>query len=237
MDEILRGDCIELLKEIGDSTVDLVLSDLPYGVTQNAWDKEIPMSPLWGHFRRILKPKGVIALTAQGMFTAKLMIAAPDLWRYNLIWKKNKPRGFLNANRQPLRIHEDVAIFYKKQPRYFPQKTKGHSPVHSYTKHSSDGSNYGATKLGVSGGGSTERYPNSIISIPVVNGTDCEHPTQKPVALGEWLIKTYTQPGDLVVDPACGSGTFCLAAKRLDRRFFGFEISHDYCELARKRLT
>ena len=164
-----------------------------------------------------------MALTAQGVFGARLIVAAEDLYRYSIVWKKNKPRGHLNAKKQPLRIHEDVHVFYRRQPRYRPQKTTGHSPVHSYTKHTGDGTNYGKTRLGIKGGGSTERYPTTILEIPVVNNDDPihVHPTQKPEELAAWFIKTYTRRGGLVVDNACGSGAFLVAAKRLDRRFWG----------------
>jgi site-specific DNA-methyltransferase (adenine-specific) len=234
---ILHGDCLNLLSSISDESVDLILCDLPYGATRNKWDTVIPLKEIWEHYRRIIKKRGVIALTGQGLFTAKLIMSAPDIFRYTLIWKKNKPRGFLNANRQPLRIHEDIAIFYKAQPKYYPQKTSGHPPVHSFTKHSDNSSNYGKTKDKFSGGGSTQRFPTSIIPIPVVNEIQTLHPTQKPVALGEWLIKTYTDKNDIVLDNACGSGSFLVAAKNLDRRYIGIELDKDYFEIAEKRLS
>lgn len=226
MNKVLHGDCLELLRRVPDESVDLVLCDLPYALTENEWDKEIDPRLLWEHYARIMKPRGVVALTAQGAFGARLILAAERLYRYSLVWKKNKPRGFLNAKKQPLRIHEDVHVFYKQQPRYVPQKTTGHSPVHSYTKHTSDGTNYGSTKRGIKGGGSTERYPTSILEIPVVNNDDeiRVHPTQKPEALASWFIKSYTRPGGLVVDNACGSGAFLVAAKRLGRNYWGCDI-------------
>lgn len=237
MNEVIQGNCLEELPKIPDKSVDLILCDLPYGVTNNSWDSVICLESLWREYRRIITDSGVIALTAQGIFTAKLVLAAEDLFRYTLVWEKNKPRGFLNAKKQPLRIHEDILIFYKKQPSYNPQKTTGHSPVHSYTKHTSDGTNYGKTKQGIKGGGSTERYPTSIVKIPVVNGTDTQHPTEKPVALGEWLIKTYTKENDVVLDNTCGSGSFLVAAKNLNRRYLGIEINPQYCEIAKNRLV
>jgi len=233
---VLQVNCLDALPKIGDKSIDLILCDLPYGVTQNKWDRVIPLDKLWVQYKRIIKDKGVIALTAQGLFSAKLVNAAEDIFRYSLVWKKNKPRGFLNANRQPMRVHEDILIFYKKQPTYNPQKTRGHPPVHSYTKHSSDGSNYGKTKLGFSGGGSTERYPTSILEIPVVNESALIHPTQKPILLGEWLIKSYTNEGDLVLDNACGSGSFLVAAKKLKRDYIGMENDGKYAAQAEKRL-
>lgn len=236
LNKVLQKNCLDVLPQISDKSIDLILCDLPYGVTRNKWDRVIPLDKLWVQYKRIIKDKGVIALTAQGLFSAKLVNAAEDIFRYSLVWKKNKPRGFLNAKRQPMRIHEDILIFYKKQPTYNPQKTQGHPPVHSYTKHSSDGSNYGKTKLGFSGGGSTERYPTSILEIPVVKESVLIHPTQKPVLLGEWLIKSYTNEGDLVLDNACGSGSFLVAAKKLKRNYIGMENDGKYAAQADKRL-
>lgn len=237
---VLQGDCLELMPEIPDGAVDMILCDLPYGVTaRNRWDSVIPPEPLWKEYRRVVKEDGAIVLTAQGAFSAMMIMAARDIYRYSLVWQKNKPRGFLNANRQPLRIHEDILVFYGRQPVFHPQKTAGHDPVHSYTKHSSDGDNYGETKVGWVGGGSTERYPTSIIEIPVVNNEHPRkmHPTQKPVELGEWLINTYTNPGDLVLDNACGSGSFLVAAKRLGRRFLGMEKDEGFWKFARDRVA
>lgn len=236
MNQIILGDCLEELPKVAEKSINLILCDLPYGVTNNSWDSIICLDALWKEYRRIVTDNGVIALTSQGIFSAKLMLSAEDLFAYSLIWEKNKPRGFLNAKKQPLRTHEDILIFYKKQPTYNPQKTTGHTPVHSYTKHTTDGSNYGKTKTGITGGGSTERYPTSILKIPVVNGTDTVHPTEKPVALGEWIIKTYTNQNDLVLDNTCGSGSFLLAAKNLNRRFLGIEKNQEYYEIAQRRL-
>lgn len=231
---LFHDDCLRLMPSLPAASIDLVLCDLPYGCTRNAWDSPIDTTLLWKEYRRLLKPNGVVVLTSQGKFSAIHVMEAEDLYRYTLIWRKNKPRGFLNAKRQPLRAHEDILVFYKKQPTYNPQKTKGHSPVHSFTKHSSDGTNYGKTKLGVSGGGSTERYPTSVIDIPVVNKP--KHPTQKPLALGEWLIRTYSNPGDLVLDNTAGSGTFLVAAAKTGRDFIGMELSEEYVELIVHRL-
>ena len=231
---IVLGDCLEVLPKVPSHSVDLILSDLPYQITQNSWDVLVDLNKLWVEYRRIIKDRGVIALTASGLFSAQLILAAPDLYKYSLVWKKNKPRGFLNANRQPLRSHEDILIFYKKSPTYNPQKTTGHTPTHTYTKHTSDGSNYGKTKQGISGGGSTERFPTSVIEIPVVNNPS--HPTQKPVELGHWLIKTYSNEGDFVVDNTCGSGSFVLAAAELKRDYLGIELNEDYYKIALNRL-
>lgn len=237
IDCVLEGNCLELFPLIPSGSVDMILADLPYGTTRNVWDVVIPMEPLWKEYRRVIKPNGAIVLMGQGMFSAQLMMAAPDIYRYSLVWKKNKARGFLNANRQPLRLHEDILVFSRKQPTYNPQKTTGHTPVHAYTKHTTDGTNYGRTRS-VTGGGSTERYPTSVLEIPVVNNESGVrlHPTQKPVALGLWLIRTYTHPGDLVVDNACGSGSFLVAAKACGRHYIGMEREAEYVCCSRRRL-
>lgn len=235
LNQIHLGDCFKLLPKVTDKSVDLILSDPPYGITQNSWDRRFNLEKLWAEYTRIIKDTGVIALTSSGILSAELILSAPKLYKYSLIWKKNKPRGFLNAKKQPLRSHEDILIFYKKLGTYNPQKTTGHLPTHSYTKHTSDGSNYGATKQGISGGGSTERYPTSILEFPVENKP--LHPTQKPVSLGRWLIETYTNPGDLVLDNACGSGSFLVAAAQLNRNFLGMEIDPAYHKISTDRLA
>lgn len=237
--QVVIGDCLETMKQIPDQSVDMILADLPYGVTQNDWDSVIDLEKLWTQYRRIAKKNAAIVLTSQGLFSARLMTAASDLFKYSWIWKKNKSTGFLNAKKQPLRAHEDVLVFYKSPPTYNPQKTTGHKPVNSFTKHTSDGSNYGATQVGLSGGGQTDRYPTTVIEISVVNNDSEEkcHPTQKPVVLGEYFIKTYSNEGDLIVDNACGSGSFLVAAKNLNRRYWGCDISSEYVEIARSRLA
>lgn len=238
MDEIKHGDCFELLKELPDESIDLVLTDPPFDMTNNAWDVSINLEQLWKEYRRLIKPRGVIAICSLGKFSAKLISTAEDIYKYSWIWLKNKPRGFLNANRQPLRIHEEILIFYKAQPKYHPQKTTGHAPVHSYTKHTNDGSNYGKTQRGYAGGGSTERFPTTVLRIPVVNNDDPikTHSTQKPVELGEYLIKTYTDPADVVLDNFCGSGAFLVAAKKLHRHYIGMENDYKFYRFATDRL-
>lgn len=240
INSIVHGDCLDVMMQIGDRSVDMVLCDLPFGVTaRNPWDVVIPFEPLWAQYRRIVKENGAIVLMGQGLFSAELILSARDLYKYSLIWRKNKPRGHLNAKKQPLRSHEDILVFYNKQPVYNPQKTTGHKPVGKYTKHSDNSLNYGKLKQGISGGGSTERYPTSVIDCSVVNNEDHDkfHPTQKPVELGEYLIKTYTNPGDLVLDNACGSAAFCVAAVRENRRFIGIEKDRTWCEKARTRIV
>jgi site-specific DNA-methyltransferase (adenine-specific) len=232
-------DCLEGMKLIPDKSVNMILCDLPYGVTnQNKWDQIIPFDPLWNEYNRIIKDNGAIVLTAVKPFSAMLIMSNPKMYRYDLIWRKNKSTGFLNAKKMPLRQHEEILVFYKKSPTYNPQKTTGHKPANTYTKHTSDGTNYGKTKLGISGGGQTDRYPTSVIDIKVMNNDDPDkfHPTQKPVELFEWLIKTYTNENEIVLDNCIGSGTTAIAAALNNRKWIGFETDNTYIELANKRI-
>ena len=239
LNAVLTADCLDGMRSMPDGIVDLVFADLPYGVTQNDWDRLVPIERLWASLRRVCKPETVMVFTAIQPFSALLVCSNIRGFRYEMVWKKNKPRGFLNARKQPLRAHESVLVFYDRQPVYRPQMTDGHEPVHAYTKHRPDGSNYGATKEGASGGGSTRRYPTSVLEIPVVNENDPErvHPTQKPEALPAWFIRTYTEPGDIVFDPTCGSGSTLLAAIDLGRRFVGFESDAEMAARARARVS
>lgn len=222
-DRIYNIDCIEGMGQIAPQTVDMIFVDLPYGTTQNPWDVVIPPEQLWPEYERILKPRGVILLFGQDKFTATMMLSNPSMHKYNIIWEKTTKTGFLNAKKMPLRCHEDIMVFYKLLPTYNPQKTTGHSPTRSYTKHTSDGSNYGKTKLGVSGGGSTERYPTSIWTFATDKQKSALHPTQKPIELCRYAIRTYTNPGDLVLDHCCGSGSIPLAALLEGRHFIGMD--------------
>lgn len=238
LDGIHHLDCFAGLALLDPASVDIVFADLPYGTTQNSWDKLVPIERLWAELNRVCKPEAPMIFTAMQPFTSLLVCSNLRAFRYEMIWQKNKVRGFLNAKRQPLRTHESVLVFYRKQPSYSPQLTNGHKPVNSYTKHTSDGTNYGATKTGVKGGGSTTRYPTSVLAIRVVNNDDPIriHPTQKPEELIAWFLRTYTQPGDLVLDPTAGGGTTLVAAKRLGRRGVGFDTDAAMVVKATRRL-
>lgn len=219
-----------------DNSIDMVLCDMPYGVTQNKWDTPLNLDDMWQQYERVIKSNGVIVLFGQGMFSSRLMLSNPTLYRYTLIWKKTTSTGFLNSKRQPLRCHEDILVFYKASPTYNPQMTNGHRPVHTYTKHTSDGTNYGKTKTGISGGGSTSRYPTSIIEFATDKQKEHFHPTQKPITLLEWLILTYTNPGEAVLDNCCGSGSTLVAANNTGREYIGIDIDHQYIKVSEKRL-
>ncbi|QEL71628.1 site-specific DNA-methyltransferase [Bacillus sp. AR4-2] len=225
------------MKLLQDKSVDMILCDLPYGVTQNKWDVVIPFNELWQQYERIIKDSGAIVLTAAQPFSAQLIVSNPKLFRYEWIWEKTAATGHLNAKKMPMRAHESILVFYKKLPTYNPIKTTGHAPVNSYTKHQDDGSNYGKTKVGISGGGSTERYPRSVQRFSTDKQKEAIHPTQKPVALFEYLIKTYTNEGETVLDNCIGSGTTAVAALNTNRNFIGFEISKEYCVAANERIN
>ena len=214
--------------------VDLILCDLPYGRTQNKWDSILDLKLLWKHYERLIKPNGAIILTAQTPFDKLLGCSKLEWLRYEWIWEKTKATGHLNAKKAPMKAHENILIFYKKQPTYHPQKTTGHKPVNKYTKHQTDGSNYGKTKVGVSGGGNTDRYPRSVLRF----AADKEkiHPTQKPVELFRYLIRTYSNPGELILDNCIGSGTTAVAAELEGRNWIGFDNDQHWINVTNQRL-
>ena len=236
VDYIKQGDCLELMKDIPDCSVDLILCDLPYGTTQNNWDCVIDIELLWMQYKRIIKSNGCIALFAQCPFDKVLGFSNLQMLKYEWIVEKTKATGHLNAKKAPMKAHEKVLIFYKKKTVYHPQKTTGHSATHSYTKHTSDGSCYGKTKIGISGGGNTTRYPRDVIKFKWDTQKSSLHPTQKPVALLEYLIKTYTNEGDVVLDNCMGSGSTCIAAINTNRHYIGFELDKGYFEIAKNRI-
>ncbi len=235
LDQIVEGDCLEVMRKMPPKCVDMILCDLPYGTTQNHWDCEIPLAPLWEAYERVIKPGGVIALTAQGVFTAKLILSNTRLFKYKMIWVKSKPTNFLNAKKQPLRKHEDICIFYNSQPTYNPQMTAGGPYNKGFRKDQFTGS-YGEFKT-VEVKSSGDRYPTDVIYFKTA---ECEgpvlHPTQKPVELGRYLIRTYTAPGTVVLDNACGSGSFLAAAVLEGRRFVGIEKNKEVLLHRRKKI-
>ena len=242
MIELLHGDCLKLMKNIPDKSVDMILCVLPYGVLNKKnesakWDAIIPFKPLWESYERIIKDDGAIVLTASGMFTAELMLSNKKLWRYNLVWKKgNRVSGFLNAKRQPLRNHEDICVFSKKQTKYNPQMTIGNkNHLKGEGNHKNTQRCYGNFK-DMPTIQTNEKYPLSVIDIDK-EFPQVFHPTQKPVALMEYLIKTYTNEGDLVLDNCMGSGSTGVACKHLNRNFIGMELAFGYYMTAYNRLN
>lgn len=234
--ELYKGDCLELMKDIPDKSIDMILCDLPYGTTRNKWDSIIPLDKLWSEYCRIIKDNGAVVLFAQTPFDKVLGVSNLKMLKYEWIWEKTAATGHLNAKKMPMKAHENILVFYKKLPTYNPQKTTGHTPVHSYIKHQDDGSNYGKTKVGISGGGSTERYPRSVQIFKSDKQKVALHPTQKPIDLLQYLIKTYTNEGEIVLDNCMGSGSTGVACLNTNRKFIGIELDDKYFDIATERI-
>ena len=233
MIDLRQGDCLEIMKEIPSDSVDLILCDLPYGITRNKWDSVINLDEMWEQYERIIKDNGVIVLTAVQIFASQLIMSRPNLFKYDLIWKKTIASGQLNVNRQPLRTHEHILIFYKKQPTYNQQMTKGKPyTINRKATYNGEGYNKQTDSYKENTG---FRHPTSVLefSNPRHKGG---HPTQKPVELFEWLVKTYSNEGDLVLDNCMGSGTTGVACKNLSRNFIGIELDEKYFNIAKKRI-
>lgn len=231
--ELIQGDCLEKMNDILNGTVDLILTDLPYGITRNDWDSVIPFEPMWEQFYRITKPTGAIVLHCMQPFTSKLIMSNLKDFKYCWVWDKHLVTGFLNAKKQPMRQHEDIAVFYRKQCTYNPQMVKGKLQIKN--KDGSRSSNYGNfTKKGYK---NDIYYPKTIIDkhpkLLVKDG----NPTQKPTGLLEYLIKTYTNEGDTVLDACMGSGSTGIACINTGRRFIGIEKDSDYYTMAEKRIN
>lgn len=266
-------DCLTGMERIEDGSIDMILTDLPYGTTQCKWDTVIPLQDyivteekkkwirmteekylmaaykkgipykeavnyfkeqkhpgLWSHYERVIKKHGAILLFSQTPFTEVLGASNQKLLRYEWIWEKTNATGHLNANRMPMKAHENVLVFYKKIPVYHPQKTQGHPPVHTFTKTVTSQNKtevYGITKHEISGGGDTSRYPRSVILYSSDKQKSAVHSTQKPLELMEYFIKTYTDPGNIVLDSCMGSFTTAIAARKNGRNFIGFENNQD----------
>ncbi|MDU9415525.1 site-specific DNA-methyltransferase [Pseudomonas sp. zfem005] len=218
--QLIRGDCLEVMKGIADASVDLILADLPYGTTKCSWDSVIPLEPMWEQYLRIAKPNAAIVLCAAQPFTSMLVASRPDLFRYEWIWEKGNATGFLNAKKQPLRAHESALVFYRKQPVYNPQMTSGHARKTSTRAQRSEV--YGQAGE-VTSYDSTERYPRTVQFFSSDKQKSSYHPTQKPVAWMEFLVRTYTNPGMLVLDNTCGSGTSGVAAMQCGCDYIGID--------------
>lgn len=230
LNQIHNIDCLIGMKDIPDKSIDMILCDLPYGTTKNKWDSLIDLDLLWKQYMRIIKDNGAIVLTAQTPFDKVLGMSNFKYLRYEWIWEKDNATGFLNANRMPLKSHENILVFYKKLPTYHPQKTKG-KPYKAMRGRKSD--NYGvyhATLTDNKG----DRYPRSVVRFDKAKHT--LHPTQKPVSLFEYLIKTYTNEGETVLDNCIGSGTTAIACMNTNRQFIGFELNKEYYDIAKERI-
>jgi len=226
VNSVIEGDCLEVMKKFPSKSIDMILCDLPYGTTQNKWDSIIDLNQLWKEYKRIIKDNGAIVLTSQGIFTAKLILSNEKWFKYKLVWEKSKSTNFLNAKKQPLRKHEDVCIFYKKQPIYNPQMSEGEPYNKGIRKNQLTGSYGDFSPVEVKSDGL--RYPTDVIyfKTPESEGK-VYHSTQKPVDLGRYLIKTYTNEKNLILDNACGSGSFLISALLENRQFIGIEKNQD----------
>lgn len=265
MVHLMQGDCLNLLPDIPNKSVDMIFADLPYGTTQNKFDKPIPLTDyvmvegkpldreafllhayrvgipyndavvmfrkdalpgLWTHYKRIIKDNGCIALFAQAPFDVKLASSNESWYRYEWIIQKTCPTGHLNARKAPMKAHEKILIFYKKPPVYNPQMTEGHSPAHTFTKQAKSKTNYKQTGAN-SGGGNTDRFPIDVLTFKWDTRLDARHRNQKPVEMLKYFIRTYTQPGDTVLDNTMGSGSTGVACVHTDRNYIGIEKQGD----------
>lgn len=246
INNVVQGDTIAKMKELPDNSVDLLLVDLPYGTTQNKWDSVIPLPDLWEQYHRVVKENGAMIFTASGMFTAKLILSNPKDYKYNYTWIKSKATNFLNAKKQPLRKHEDILLFYRKQPTYNPQMTSGSAYSKGIRKDQITGSYGDFRPVLVKSKG--KRY---LVDVLYFKTAEAEgkvvHPTQKPVSLGRYLIRTFSNPGDVVLDNTSGSGSFLVAALQEGRNFIGIEKNEnvalfkkqkvDYIEVTKSRIN
>lgn len=230
---LLKGDCLKEMEKIPKGSVHLICVDLPYGTTQNKWDEIIPLPEMWAAFERVLTPDGAVVLTATQPFTSKLVMSNPKEFKYELIWEKTIGSGQLNIKRQPLRIHESILVFYKKFGTYNEQKTKG-EPYEINRKINFKGESYGK-QTDSSKKNDGFRHAKSVVKIsnPRIKGG---HPTQKPLELMEYLIKTYSNENDTVLDCCMGSGTTGVAAVNLKRKFIGIELDQNYFKVAEARI-
>lgn len=237
MKEIIQGDCLEIMKTIPDKSIDMILCDLPYGTTACKWDTIIPFEPLWKQYERIIKDNGAIVLTSSQPFTSALVMSNPEYFKYSWIWEKQKATGFLDSKKRPLKAHEDVLVFSKKSTMYHPQMTAGVPYDKGFRRTNADGSQgavYGLFKGKKIINKTGSRYPRSVFKFKTEHGL---HPTQKPLALFEYLIKTYTKEGDLVLDNCAGSGTTGVACVNLKRNFILIEKEDTYIEIIKNRLS
>lgn len=231
---LMRGDCLERMREIESGSVDMVLADPPYGTTACKWDSIIPLEPMWEQINRVTKPKSTIILFGSQPFTSLLINSNLSDYKYNWVWYKNLPTNYPNAKRRPLTKHEDICVYQRGGRQFYnPQKTTGHKPTNS-ARGCSQGEIYNGDKVRDYKGGDTTRYPTTVIDF-----IKCErglHPTQKPVALMEYLIKTYTNEGETVLDFTAGSFTTGVACVNLNRKFIGIEMDKNYFDIGVNRI-
>ena len=229
---IINFDCLKVMPHIPDKSIDMILCDLPYGTTACKWDTVIPFEPLWKEYKRIIKDNGAIVLTASQPFTSALIMSNIEMFKYEWIWDKAKATGHTLCNSRPLKSHENILVFYKNQPTYTPQKSKGNPYNGRKNPIATEEWGFGKKRNDNMG----DRFPRSVFYEKSGDRGKRLHPTQKPTELFEYLIKTYTNEGDIVLDNCIGSGTTAVACKNTNRHFIGIELDKGYCEIARKRL-
>jgi len=235
INNIFEVDCLNKMQDIPGESIDMVLCDLPYGTTQNNWDSIIPLDKLWAEYKRIIKDRGVIVLTSTGTFTGKLIMSQPDMYKYKWVWEKSKATNFLNAKKQPLRKHEDVCIFYKKFPGYNPQMTEGDPYDKGVRKDQLTGSYGDFDPINVESSGA--RYPTDVLYFKTAESEgEVYHSTQKPVAMGRYFVKTYTNPGDVILDNTSGSGSFLVSALSEGRNFIGIEKNENSKRFKKEKI-
>ena len=240
--ELYNGDCLEVMDNLISKgvKVDAIITDIPYGTTHCKWDSIIPFEDMWKRIKLLRKDTTPTILFGSEPFSSSLRLSNIKEYKYDWKWEKTQATGFFNAKKQPMRCIEDICVFYKKQCLYNPQKTEGHNPVHNYTKYLSTVNKtevYGKCTQELSGGGNTDRFPRQLLTYSSDKQTCYLHPTQKPVALMEYLIKTYTNEGDLVLDFTMGSGTTGVACVNTNRDFIGIELDKKYFEIAKERIN
>lgn len=241
MIDLQHGDCLELMKKIPDNSIDMILCDLPYGKTRNRWDTVIPFDKLWKQYNRIIKDHGAILLFGQEPFSSELRMSNLKMFKYDWIWEKPKASGFLLAKKRPLNAHEVVSVFYKKMPTYHPQFTEGEPYLREFKKGQqgsrTESYNHVSNPLKTRKSDG-KRYPRSVQKFTTAEFDDFHgsHPTQKPVDLLKYLIKTYTNEGMTVLDNTMGSGSTGVAAKQLNRNFIGMELDDEYFNIAKNRI-
>lgn len=239
--ELFCGDCLEIMPELMQK-IDLILADPPYEILNKkcTWDKMIDIDKMWQRIKLVKRDEAVpVILFSQEPYTSRLIQSNIDEFKYKWYWEKTAPVGHLNAKKQPLRCIEEILVFYEKQCNYFPIKTEGHKPVNSFRKTVCTANNtdcYGETKHEIVGGGNTDRFPKNLLTFKSDKQLCSLHPTQKPVALLEYLVKTYTKEGDTVLDFCMGSGTTGVACRNLNRNFIGIELDEKYFNIAKDRI-
>lgn len=236
MIDLIQGDCLQEMQNIPDKSIDAIICDLPYGTTACKWDTVIPFEPLWEQYKRVIKDNGAIVLFASQPFTSALVMSNPKMFRVEWIWEKDKCSNFFMAKKHPLKAHENIIVFSKKGSFYNPQKTTGHKPA-NYTRAKSLKGREHYLIDGKPSHGQTDRYPRSVQKFNVHNSAFGQlHPSQKPIELLEYLVLTYTNEGDIVLDNTMGSGTTAIACMNTNRNFIGIELDEHYFAIAKKRV-